>query len=276
MCFLFTSRSIPVFRFPPLLALVSGESASSNRKSAGEMIPRSLRYIWKSYIPEDTPSWSFIKPRLGLTLHGDTILAYLVTPALFMGPLYVRYLQGELPFKRWSFKDVRDTFFTWTGFRNFVVGPVTEELVWRSCIIAIYHLAGVSRNFLIFFTPISFGAAHLHHGWETYCRYGQTRQALQRAIIVTLFQFTYTTLFGFHCAFLFLRTGSVFPPIAAHVFCNLMGVPHYSSEIQWHPERRQQIRATYFMGIVAYILTMRYWTLVDDSLFWFASASHAW
>ncbi|ETW83755.1 hypothetical protein HETIRDRAFT_240649, partial [Heterobasidion irregulare TC 32-1] len=183
-----------------------------------------IRYIWKSYIP-DAPSWSFIKPRLGLTLSGDTIPAYLVTPALFMGPLYVRHLQGELPFRRWTFRDVRDTFFTWTGFRNFVVGPVTEELVWRSCIIAIYHLAGVSRNFLIFFTPISFGAAHLHHGWEAYCRYGQTRQALQRAIIVTLFQFTYTTLFGFHCAFLFLRTNSVFPPIAAHVFCNLMGVP---------------------------------------------------
>ena len=98
-----------------------------------------IRYIWKSYIPvrfsifsfvrsysdvpfqENTPSWSFIKPRLGLTLSGDTIPAYLVTPALFMGPLYVRYLQGELPFKCWTFKDVRDTFFTWTGFRNFVV-----------------------------------------------------------------------------------------------------------------------------------------------------------
>ena len=32
----------------------------------------------------------------------------------------------------------------------------------------------------------------------------------------------------------------------------------------------------YVMGIVAYILTMRYWTLVENSLFWFASASHAW
>ena len=219
-------------------------------------------------------------------------------------------------------------------------GPVTEELVWRSCIIAIYHLAGVSRNFLIFFTPISFGAGSrpivfmpVYVDPDTSRSSPSSRMGdilplwtdpsspstrnhchscvplispfLEHNLIDAhhlVFQFTYTTLFGFHCAFLFLRTNSVFPPIAAHVFCNLMGVPHYSSEVQWHPEKRQrtcqlflffffsaadehtfffflfstEIRAMYVMGIVAYILTMRYWTLVEDSLFWFASASHAW
>lgn len=37
-------------------------------------------------------------------------------------------------------------------------GPISEELVWRSCILCVYRLAGASRNLLIFFTPLSFGA----------------------------------------------------------------------------------------------------------------------
>lgn len=35
--------------------------------------------------------------------------------------------------------------------------PISEEVVWRSCIISAYRLAGASNAFIIFFTPISFG-----------------------------------------------------------------------------------------------------------------------
>lgn len=54
----------------------------------------------------------------------------------------------------------------------------------------------------------------------------------------TVFQFTYTTLFGFHCAYLFVRSGSVLPPLFAHVFCNIMGVPQLQAELRWHPHRK--------------------------------------
>jgi Type II CAAX prenyl endopeptidase Rce1-like len=53
------------------------------------------------------------------------------------------------------------------------------------------------------------------------------------------FQVTYTTLFGFHCTFLFLRSSSIVPPILAHIFCNLMGVPRLSAELNWFPEHRR-------------------------------------
>ncbi|THH18607.1 hypothetical protein EW146_g2429 [Bondarzewia mesenterica] len=222
--------------------------------------------------------WDLISHRLGFIFWEEDYLAYLVTPALYLGPLYVRYLGKELPFmKRWTFKEhILDTFFTWKGFRNFIVGPITEELVWRSCIIAVYNLAGVSTNFLVFFTPISFGAAHLHHSWEVFNRYGRTFQAFKRAFITTIFQFTYTTLFGFHCAFLFLRTNSVLHPLSAHIFCNLMGVPQYSAEVRFYHGHKKQIRIMYVAGIVAYIYTMRYWTLSESTMYWSPWVSHLW
>lgn len=45
------------------------------------------------------------------------------------------------------------------------------------------------------------------------------------AVLRTVFQFTYTSLFGFFAAFVFLRTGSVYAAIVAHSFCNWQGLP---------------------------------------------------
>jgi prenyl protein peptidase len=201
-------------------------------------------------------------------------------------------------------------------------GPVTEELVWRSCVIAVYHLAGASRNQMILFTPLSFGAgelatshtpfkqelmlvlhtAHLHHGYETFVRFGRTSKAFKIALInmstastpassttiplirTQVFQFAYTTLFGFHCAFLFIRTGSVLVPIVAHIFCNIMGVPQLVQELQCYPHKATrkhlaafpylgltvglEIKAMYIIGILVYIYTMRHWTLHPGNVFW--------
>ena len=62
---------------------------------------------------------------------------------------------------------------------------------------------------------------------------------------LTVFQFTYTTLFGFHSAFLFLRTGSLLPPIFAHMFCNIMGFPQLQAELRWYPHRRKRTLISY-------------------------------
>jgi prenyl protein peptidase len=159
----------------------------------------------------------------------------------------------------WSFNE-RKNAFGWVGIRNYIVGPISEELVWRSCLVSAYRLAGASSAFLVFFTPVSFGSAHLHHVWEIYNMHGGTRQALRRAIVLALFQFTYTTLFGFHSAFLFLRTSSLLPSVSAHIFCNFMGFPQLQAELRWHPHRRRQIVFAYCAGIVLYIYGIRAWT----------------
>ncbi|KAH7913367.1 CAAX protease self-immunity-domain-containing protein [Hygrophoropsis aurantiaca] len=199
-----------------------------------------------------------------------SIYPLLVTPLLFLGPLYGRYLFQSLPLQqRWSFKtDVISFFFSIRGIRNYILAPITEEIVFRACVISVYQSSGASKTRMIFLSPISFGAAHLHHAWDTYNRYGRTAMAAKQAIIGTLFQFAYTSIFGFYCAYLFLRTGSIFPPIVAHVFCNIMGVPQPGTEMKQSPNRKLAIAVMYVVGILGFISTLGPWTHVEDSLYW--------
>ncbi|KDQ59849.1 hypothetical protein JAAARDRAFT_56792 [Jaapia argillacea MUCL 33604] len=198
------------------------------------------------------------------------LLASLVTPALFLGPLYAQYLSEGLPLQRlWSIKhDVVPVFTTLQGLRNYVVAPISEEVVFRACVIAIYHLSGASRTKMIFWSPLWFGLAHLHHAYDTYNRMGRTTTALQQAILGTLFQLIYTTLFGIHCSYLFLRSSSLYPSILAHVFCNLMGVPQLGAEVRKFPTKKTHIISAYILGIILYVYTMRAWTKVDGGMYW--------
>ncbi|KAI6114244.1 CAAX protease self-immunity-domain-containing protein [Pisolithus sp. B1] len=206
--------------------------------------------------------------RLGITFSG--LLPFLVTPVLYLGPLYSRFLVGTLPFQRnWTYQeDFVSVLFSVTGIRNYVVAPITEEVVFRACVLSGYYLANASKARMILLSPLAFGAAHIHHGWEVYNRYGRSPAAFKRAAIGTAFQFAYTTVFGFYCSYLFLRTGSVFPPIAAHVFCNVMGVPQPGHDIGQRPDRKLAIIVAYLSGIVAFAYVLPGWTYTKDSLFW--------
>jgi len=209
--------------------------------------------------------------RLGLTLFEDhSLLPYFVTPILYLGPLYATFLHSKLPFQSgWSWgRDVLPVFNTWVGIRNYFFGPLTEELVFRACVLAVYHLAGSPRNKMIFLSPLLFGLAHLHHAWEVYTNGGKTATAAKRALLITLIQLAYTTLFGYHCAFLFLRTGSLYPPLFSHMFCNFMGLPQIVYELQAFPHRKPSIILMYILGVIGYIYAMQNWTLDEDSLYW--------
>lgn len=82
-------------------------------------------------------------------------------------------------------------------------GPLTEELVFRSCIVAVSLLAGFSKKEIVFLTPLYFGfgaswfrsrwqggaealiahTAHVHHAWGVYVAGGKTKLSLQRGIL---------------------------------------------------------------------------------------------
>ncbi|KAJ7107736.1 hypothetical protein C8R44DRAFT_885143 [Mycena epipterygia] len=202
-----------------------------------------------------------------------SVYSCLQTPLLFLGPMYASYLASALPGQaHYSHqRDFIDVFCTWTGFRNYVWGPLTEEIVFRGCVLSVYAMGGAARWKMIAFAPLVFGLAHVHHAWETYNRYGRTAAALKRAVAATLFQTAYTTLFGAHTSFLFLRTSSLVPPLVAHVFCNIMGVPQMGSEIAHFPARKNAIRAAYLLGIVLFAATLVPWT-AQPSLYWRAPA----
>ncbi|KAG5728088.1 CAAX prenyl protease 2 [Termitomyces sp. T112] len=214
--------------------------------------------------------------RLGFNIYHldmDMILPHLVTPVLFTGPLFGMYLGGHLPFQsRFYFQnDVVNKFTSWVGIRNYIMAPITEEIVFRSCVIAVYHMSGASANRMIFFGPLSFGLAHVHHAWDTYNRFGRTASAAKRAITMSLFQLAYTTLFGFHCSYMFLRTGSVYPSITAHIFCNIMGLPEISWELRTYSTRRTAILLMYTLGIVGFALVLGPWTRLGGMYtFWSA------
>ncbi|KAJ7593898.1 hypothetical protein C8J56DRAFT_1001980 [Mycena floridula] len=206
--------------------------------------------------------------RMQLLGFGPSLSVYphLITPMLFLGPLFAQALDQSLPLQtRWHFTS---TFASWIGIRNYLIGPVTEEVVFRACVLAVYHLSGASKNKMIFLGPLVFGMAHLHHAWEAYNRMGRTATAAKRAIFSSLFQFAYTTIFGFHCSFLFLRTGSIYPPITAHIFCNIMGFPRLTQELAHFPRQKTAILVAYGLGIIGFFYNLASWTKPIDSIYW--------
>ncbi|CAA6663724.1 unnamed protein product [Spirodela intermedia] len=110
--------------------------------------------------------------------------------------------------------------------RSFLVAPVTEEIVFRACMIPLLLCGGFKTLSIIFFSPIFFSLAHLNHFLELYCQRGYS---FLRASMVVGLQLGYTVIFGGYASFLFLRTGNLICPVMAHVFCNMMGLPAVSS-----------------------------------------------
>ncbi|KAJ7759428.1 hypothetical protein DFH07DRAFT_919023 [Mycena maculata] len=206
----------------------------------------------------------------------DSILSCLQTPLLFLGPLYASYLASVLPGQaNYSLeRDFFDVFCTWIGFRNYVWGPFTEEIVFRACVLSVYAMGGAGRGKMIMFAPLVFGLAHVHHAWEAYNQPGRTKAAFQRASISALFQTAYTTLFGAYTSFLFLRTSSLVPPLTAHIFCNIMGIPQMGGEMRRFPAHKKSIIAAYVLGIVLFSGTLMPWTATPgkESLYWRAPA----
>ncbi|KAM0787853.1 hypothetical protein ACM66B_003906 [Microbotryomycetes sp. NB124-2] len=195
-----------------------------------------------------------------------------LTASLFAGSLYVSWLTETLPFQRFGkWAHVKAEFLSLQGLRNFVWGPLTEEVLFRSCIITLSALAGVSRPKLVFLTPLYFGLAHAHHAYEAYVQGDKTARALKLSLLQTGFQLAYTTVFGWYASFLFMRTGSVIPPVLSHTFCNVMGLPPLAWALREFPDRKVSLWCTYAAGIATFCFGLWRWTepsLFGGSVFW--------
>jgi prenyl protein peptidase len=166
------------------------------------------------------------------------LLATLINPLLltfllFLGPLYEKIIV-ESNWRHWfsatSPSSLTTTVSSWIGYRNYIAGPVTEEILFRSVLIPLHLLAKISAAKIVFLTPLYFGIAHVHHYYEFRLTHPHT--AVLPAVLRSVFQFTYTTLFGWYAAFLYLRTGSLMLVVLVHSFCNWCGLPRFWGRVE--------------------------------------------
>lgn len=107
---------------------------------------------------------------------------------------------------------------------------MSEEIIFRSVIISLHLLAKISSARIVFLSPLYFGIAHVHHFYEFRLTHPDT--SVSTALLSSVFQFGYTTVFGWWAAFLYLRTGSLLAVILAHSFCNWCGLPRLWGRVE--------------------------------------------
>lgn len=103
-------------------------------------------------------------------------------------------------------------------------------MLFRSAIIPLHLLAHVSPSRIVFIAPLYFGIAHVHHFYEFRLTHPDT--PVVAALVRSIFQFGYTTVFGWYATFIYLRTGSLFAVILVHSFCNWCGLPRFWGRVE--------------------------------------------
>lgn len=178
------------------------------------------------------------------------ILPLVLTVVLFLGPLTLQYYSGI--WKLYSqpvywVSSCRDLIWL----RNHVMAPLSEEWVFRSCMmpLLLQCLPPVSA---IIIGPLLFGVAHFHHVFEQ-MKAGCT---LTTAVMISTFQFVYTSIFGIYSSMLFVRTGHFVAPLLAHIFCNHMGFPNVSEIFHYETKRKAVIIINFAIGLFSWGLLL--------------------
>jgi prenyl protein peptidase len=144
-------------------------------------------------------------------------------------------------------------FSDWPNVRTVVLAPITEEFVFRSCMAAVLLRSGTwSSGRITFVLPLFFGVAHAHH---FYRRVFLENTPLKRAVLMCVFQFTYTSLFGIYATFVYLRTGHLIAAVLCHCFCNWNGFPDTGWLTNKHDIARPHMKViglSYVVGIVGF------------------------
>ncbi|XP_047549133.1 CAAX prenyl protease 2 isoform X3 [Lutra lutra] len=183
---------------------------------------------------------------MGFRLEGifpAALLPLLLTMILFLGPLMqlsmdcpcdlTDGLKVVLAPRSWArcLTDMR-----WL--RNQVIAPLTEELVFRACMLPMLApCTGLGPA--VFTCPLFFGVAHFHHIFEQL----RFRQSSVGSI--------------------FLSAGHLIGPVLCHSFCNYMGFPAVCAALE-HPQRRPLL-ACYALGVGLFLLLLQ--PLTDPKLY---------
>lgn len=163
---------------------------------------------------------------------------------LYCGPLASYFLIGPS-----LEEDLKENFMTLWGFRSHVFAPITEEFVYRAAIFSLLQPVISSSWALTVYTPLLFGLAHLHHGWDLH-RQGV---ALSTVLATTAFQFLYTTVFGILANRIYISTGeNLWCAIVMHVGCNLGSFPSFEIK-DTHPRFFYVYCLLLIFGLIAFL-----------------------
>lgn len=138
----------------------------------------------------------------------------------------------------------------WKSIRNLIIAPWTEEVVFRGCMVPVLLGSGMSPLRVTFIAPLFFGVAHVHHAMTRLAK----GERLRVVLVMTIFQFIYTSLFGSYATYAFIRTGSAMAVTICHAYCNLMGLPDFTFVQPHHPlyDHRMTLFVAYLCGVFAF------------------------
>lgn len=181
---------------------------------------------------------------------------------LFIGPLFEYFVVGP-GLHEWSnLRPIKAVWSDPTTFRTIIVGPITEELLFRGCAIPLLLVSSLSHIKIIFLSPLVFGLAHVHHLYEF--RLTHPNVKLSVAMLRTIFQLSFTTMFGALASFVFIRSGSLLATILIHAFCNSMGFPPIGRRLYGPLGPSWLWTSAYHLllvtGLVAFWEGLWYWT----------------
>lgn len=173
----------------------------------------------------------------------DIVWPLIITATVFLGPI-VDDLLNRRWFSRANFPTIwRNRPDIWTFLRNWLVGPLIEEIVFR-CINCTLLSNDFPTHYNVIISGLLFGAAHFHPQIMQHVFLDMERQLL----VDSLVQFLYTSAFGMYVASIFMKTRSLWPATAVHIFCNAMGLP--SGDIM----RAKWLKLITTTGIVTWLI----------------------
>ena len=88
------------------------------------------------------------------------------------------------------------------------------------------------------------------------------------ALLIALFKVAYTEVFGIYAGFVYIRTGSLYPAIALHSYCNLLGFPAFENLLDAKIRNSDRIIAAllYIIGTILVFYTFTWFT--DGTPWW--------
>jgi prenyl protein peptidase len=187
---------------------------------------------------EEGPSvLTWLGLQISITNYVACLSSFAVTLVLFIGPLYSLVFTEE-----------SDTEYDLKALRAYLVAPMYEELVFRSTLICPLIASGYTAGSAVAVSSAIFGLTHFYHWFE-----GQKREG---DMVNSLFQVTFTTIFGLYAGHIFTVTGSYYACVLNHSFCNFMGFPDFGFMESTHPGYRYRVTIiiAYLMGIAGFLV----------------------